>query len=338
MKKFTLIALLFYLTKINAQTWVTIPDANFVSYLQTVVPSAMNGNQMNITSAAVTTTQTLVPSHYAITDLTGIQYFTSLKYLACYNNGINYMPALPNSLTYLNCNENNLTSVPTLPNSLIHLDCSYNFLTNLPTLPNSLVWLDCSVNKLNSIPNLGSNLTNLYCSNNYITSLPALPNSLTLLYCNQDSLTSLPTLDTSLVYLQCYTNKITCFPAFPNSITSLNIGANPYNCLPNYITAMDSVTHTIPLCTAGNSNGCTIAGIPTYNTHSSIKIYPNPAQNKITIDAVDVIDIKLFDVLGEQLTSAKQNQLDVSSFNDGVYFIQVQTKQNSYTQKIIVQH
>ena len=80
------------------------------------------------------------------------------------------------------------------------------------------------------------------------------------------------------------------------------------------------------------------SGISTYNSQNSTHIYPNPANNKITIDAADVVDVKLFDVLGNEITSTKQNQIDVSNFNDGVYFIQVQTKQNTSTQKIILQH
>jgi|ERR1700757_740979 len=84
-------------------------------------------------------------------------------------------------------------------------------------------------------------------------------------------------------------------------------------------------------------NGTT--DIPTFNTqNSTLHIYPNPANNKITIDANDVTDVKLFDVLGKQIIATKTNDVDVSNFNDGVYFIQVQTKQNTTTQKIIIQH
>jgi len=80
------------------------------------------------------------------------------------------------------------------------------------------------------------------------------------------------------------------------------------------------------------------SGIANYTNNNNLKIYPNPANNKITIDAVDVVDVKLFDVLGKEITSTKENNVDVSNFNDGVYFIQVQTKQNIYSQKIVVQH
>jgi hypothetical protein len=83
----------------------------------------------------------------------------------------------------------------------------------------------------------------------------------------------------------------------------------------------------------------TLASINKYElAQQNIHIYPNPAQNKITIDATDVIDIKLFDVIGKQITSTKENNIDVSNLPFGVYFIQVQTKQGTITQKIIVQH
>jgi len=82
-----------------------------------------------------------------------------------------------------------------------------------------------------------------------------------------------------------------------------------------------------------------MTGIKNYTKNNvDIKIYPNPANNKIIIDANNVIDVKLFDVLGKQITSTKTNDVDVSNFNDGVYFIQVKTNTATTTQKIIVQH
>jgi len=322
MKKIGTLLVLIFCLNANAQTWVTIPDANFVTYLQINLSSAMSGNQMNITSAAVTTTQTLVIAQQGVLNLTGIQYFTSLTYLACYNNGLTYLPVLPNSLTYLDCDNNKLTS--------------------LPALPNSLIWVDCTANKLLNIPTLSSNMTNLYCSNNYLTSLPTLPNSLAVLYCNNDSLTSLPTLGTSLTSLQCYSNKITCFPTFPNSITSLHIGANPYNCLPNYISSMDSSFFTTPLCAAGNSNGCAIAtGINQItDLNNQVNIYPNPTNNNFTIEtnSTEKQTLQLFDVNGKlvltQTINGKTN-IDGSNLAEGVYNLSL-TNYNGVVNKRLV--
>ena len=119
MKKFLLIALLICIKQINAQTYVAIPDSNFVHYLKTIVPTAFKGDSLNTSSTLVTTTtDSISVSSYSITNLSGIQYFTSL--------------------TYLECGTNSLTTLPALPNTLTYLDCSYNFLDSLPVLPNSL--------------------------------------------------------------------------------------------------------------------------------------------------------------------------------------------------------
>ena len=86
-----------------------------------------------------------------------------------------------------------------------------------------------------------------------------------------------------------------------------------------------------------NNNGTT--NISYLNkTTNQLNIYPNPANNKIISDANDVLDVKLFDVLGKQIFASKQNQIDVSNLPDGVYFIQVQTNTSTTTQKIMVQH
>jgi len=86
------------------------------------------------------------------------------------------------------------------------------------------------------------------------------------------------------------------------------------------------------------NNFGTPLSIKKFNTQQIISIYPNPANNKITIDANDVAEVKLFDVLGKQIFTTKTTDVDVSNLPEGVYFIQVQTIQNTTTQKIIVQH
>jgi len=99
---------------------------------------------------------------------------------------------------------------------------------------------------------------------------------------------------------------------------------------------MDSTTLAYPLC--GSSCSVVTTNINQFLDINTIKIYPNPANNKITVDAKEVTGIKIFDVLGKEIISTKEKEIDVSNFNDGVYFIQVQTKQNTSTQKIIIQH
>ena len=137
-----------------------------------------------------------------------------------------------------------------------------------------------------------------------------------------------------------------------NSITTyswsfVNSGGTQTSNVSNPTVVLNSYTTTVCLIVT-TVNGCsdttcklitqTITGINQINNQAAISIYPNPANNKITIDANDIVDVKLFDVLGKQITTIKENQIDVSNLPNAVYFIQVQTKQGITTQKIVVQH
>lgn len=155
--------------------WFVVPDANFANYLRTLIPSAMQNDSLNTSSSLVTTTTyTINLQNSFISNLAGVQYFTSL--------------------TYLNCEGNQLTSIPTLPNSLITFDCSYNYnlLTSLPTLPTSLQFLGCHDNALTSLPILPNTLQTLYCDFNKITCFPNIPNSVVNLIMHNNPYNCLP--------------------------------------------------------------------------------------------------------------------------------------------------
>ncbi|HEX7412454.1 MAG TPA: T9SS type A sorting domain-containing protein [Bacteroidia bacterium] len=327
----------------KAQTWVTIPDANFVTYLQALIPSAMSGNQLNTSSALVTTTtHSINASAKGIANLDGVQYFTSLTYLNCSWNPLSTLPTLPNSVTYFNCSNSEFAILPTLPNSLTYLGCSTNSITALPSLPNSLTYLDCSTNSITALPALPNSLTYLACGINRLAVLPALPNSLQTLICNRDSLTSLPTIPNSLTVLNCQANKITCFTNFPNSITSFNIDPNPYNCLPNYITVMNTQDLNAPLCAAGNSNGCAVAtGIEQYSASTNVSIYPNPSNGSFVIEPNSSTKqtVQVYDVNGKLVLSQTINgktTIDASILNEGVYNISLISNEGVINKRLVI--
>ncbi|HRC32890.1 MAG TPA: hypothetical protein PK736_05560 [Bacteroidia bacterium] len=227
-----LIAILFAANNAQAQ-FVTIPDPNFVTWLNNNgYAGCMNGNMMDTTCGAVVNDAIVDCSNKNISDLTGIEYFDSLKTLYCWNNQLTSLPTLPNTLTYLNCAGNQLTNLPTLPNSLTDLWCSNNQLTSLPTLPNSLIDLNCYYNQLTSLPGLPSTLTYLRCNSNQLTSLPGLPSTLTDLWCNDNQLTSLPVLPNSLTDLNCSINQLTSLPTLPSTLTYLKCYNNQLTNLP----------------------------------------------------------------------------------------------------------
>ena len=72
--KKTGIALIFFLflnTYVKAQ-WVTIPDANFVAYLQQNFPACMNGNLMDTTCNDIVTATAVDCNYLGIHNMEGI--------------------------------------------------------------------------------------------------------------------------------------------------------------------------------------------------------------------------------------------------------------------------
>jgi Leucine-rich repeat (LRR) protein len=107
MKKLILLFLVLALKFIPAKAqWVTIPDANFVTWLTTNYPSCMNGNQMDTTCSAIVNTTNIEVSDSYISDLTGVEYFANLSFLTCNDNQLTSLPALPNTLMQLQCINN----------------------------------------------------------------------------------------------------------------------------------------------------------------------------------------------------------------------------------------
>jgi len=240
-KLITLLCLIVYIQTIKAQ-FVTIPDANFVTWLQTNVPSAMNGNQLDTTSLAVTTRANVTLFNLNISDLTGVQYFSSLDTFVCISNPINGLPNLSNTVKHINIYGGQLTNLPMLPSSLTYLRCVQNQLTNLPILPPSLIQLFCSDNQLTSLPSLPNSITTIECQNNLLTSLPGLPSSLIYFSCAFNQLTLLPSLPSSLNFLNCSNNNISNLPVLSSSLTVLICSSNQLISLPtipNLVTNID---------------------------------------------------------------------------------------------------
>jgi Leucine-rich repeat (LRR) protein len=254
MKKiFTLIVALIVLN-VNAQTWFVVPDAAFVNYLHNNLPNAMQSDSLNTSSTLVTGASSLNLASVGISNLNGIQYFTSLTYLDCSGNTFTNLPALPNTLTYLDCSYNShlgmlpatlppllqtlycendsLSSLPALPASLQNLWCYSNLLTTLPALPTSLQNLYCFDNGLTSLPALNNGLLQLNCYINALTALPALPNTLTYLDCHANAISTLSSLGTSLAYMYASSNAITTLPALPTSLLDLDCSYNNLTTLP----------------------------------------------------------------------------------------------------------
>jgi len=252
MKKIFLILLLNLFTHVSIAQWVTIPDTNFVNYLNDHFGVCMNGNQLDTTCNLIVTINGINCSNLIISDLEGIQYFDSLKLLTCnynllssfpplpqgltslsfFSNSFSTLPILPPNLNILNFSSNQISVIPNLPVGLTILYCSSNQLASLPPLPNGLEYVDCSNNLVQALPFLPSTLQTLICGNNSLDSLPQLPGNLKTLHCGNNQLNYLPALPDSLENISCHVNQISQFPTLPSALKYLDCSSNQLTSLP----------------------------------------------------------------------------------------------------------
>ncbi len=72
---------------------------------------------------------------------------------------------------------------------------------------------------------------------------------------------------------------------------------------------------------------------------SRVELYPNPVENKLFVNLpkdIQIQDLKLVNVQGKKVTIQLTNEyLDLTGFSSGVYFLEINTNEGKYTQKII---
>lgn len=88
-------------------------------------------------------------------------------------------------------------------------------------------------------------------------------------------------------------------------------------------------------------------GIEQYNSEgntNTIMVYPNPANDKITVRSSEneLVMVSIVDILGsEQLlvhTSETQTEIDIAGLKAGIYFVRVIQNGKSFTEKLIINH
>lgn len=230
-KALLLIVLVVTSNLANAQI-VNIPDANFKAALidDTYGIDTNNDNEIQFCEAIAVTE--LYISELNISDLTGVEAFSNLKYLNCsFNNlsRINIDSFI--SLNWFSCSHNNIDSIDFSSNdsletadcsnnkinqiklnqSIRDLNCSNNLLDSLNLEKcDSLITLDCTKNKISEI-NLCKSIAKLNCSNNLLTSLELERCvSLTQLYCSNNNISLLDFQSNSkLIIISCASNNLT---------------------------------------------------------------------------------------------------------------------------------
>jgi len=208
----------------------------------------------------------------------------------------------------------------------------------------ALTTLICSNNNLTDINvSKNTNLINLICTNNSLTTLN-ISNiaTLSLLYCQFNGLTDLDLSNNSaLTELHAYDNQLTSLNVKNGNNTNM-IGFNAINnpnltCIDVDNKAYSTANWTAIDPQAGFSETCGSLGVADF-LEFNVTIYPNPTNALIIIkldNAIQIENIKTFDLIGKQLNKTRNNIVDLSNFQSGLYFIKMKTNLGTLTKKVI---
>ncbi len=73
------------------------------------------------------------------------------------------------------------------------------------------------------------------------------------------------------------------------------------------------------------------------NEANSINIYPNPASNTVNIDIDNEFVLKIYNQIGNLIdTFYNKNIIDISNYSDGLYFLNINSDNKSFTKKLII--
>jgi len=210
---------------------VSIPDSFFENKLISLGYDDVQDGEVKASIVSQITSLTMESA--LISDLTGIEAFTSLKTLKCNNNLLQTLDLSQlTQLEYLECWHNQLTSLDLSNNTkLTGLNCTNNYIQSLDVsvcpemnslicqnneltefiFSSNLMWIDVRRNNLQSLDvSNNTDLVNLDCFDNQISSLDVSANTLlTHLDCGYNQMTDLKLNGERLTVLKCYNNQLT---------------------------------------------------------------------------------------------------------------------------------
>ena len=280
-----------------------VPDDKFeqalidLGYDTTLDDSVLTANISGVTVLDV--------SRKSISDLTGIEAFTSLIDLSCAVNQLTSLDVSNNTaLEVLNLDDNQLTSLDLSKNTaLTYLTCWDNELTSLDVSNNTaLYWLAPVGNQLTSLDvSKNTALIELNVHGNQLTGLDVSANTvLSHLNCNHNQLTSLDvSKNTALDELQVQDNQLTSLDVSKNTVLETLM------CGGNQLTALDVSNNTALTTLDCRDNKLTSLDV----SNNTALTYLHCAGNQLTsLDISKNTDLLDLNCGGNQLTS-----LDVTS-------------------------
>ena len=68
----------------------------------------------------------------------------------------------------------------------------------------------------------------------------------------------------------------------------------------------------------------------------TVSVYPNPAHDKIFVDGDNVQKIEIFDVIGHNILTTNDTEIDVRGLEPGIYFVRINCGDNIITERVII--
>ena len=72
------------------------------------------------------------------------------------------------------------------------------------------------------------------------------------------------------------------------------------------------------------------------NDEMTISVYPNPAQDKLFVNGYNVQTIGIYNVIGHNVLTTNEMEIDVRGFEPGIYFVRINCGDNIITERVII--
>ena len=141
----------------------------------------------------------------------------------------------------------------------------------------------------------------------------------------------------------CYDFKI--IDAFGDGMSGCNTangGNGDYNITYNGIIVAELLNANANFGTDNTTNFCITLGLDEFSLANSVSVYPNPANESITVltDGLNMTKVELMNIAGQIISSTEVNstlvKVDVSTVSSGVYFVKVFSAEGTAVKQLII--
>jgi hypothetical protein len=82
-------------------------------------------------------------------------------------------------------------------------------------------------------------------------------------------------------------------------------------------------------------DGCTYTAVEEIQGNETVSFYPNPTNGIVNVEGHDIIEVKVYNALGQLVKETKDDVLDLSDQEAGIYILKVITPSETITKQII---